>query len=214
MCGRYSFFDTEQLYERFDVKRGSEKLKNRYNIAPTSELPILINDGEKHVEIRRWGITPGWAKNKSTVLINARAETLDSKPTFKKMYQASRCLVPASGWYEWQRLGGTKVPHFFHRKDNEIFAFAGLFDDDEFLIITTEAIPNFRSVHERMPVVLAKKLEDNWLNPDIIEPEVLEEFMKSVPENALEQYTISNQVNKTDIDNPNLIKSITNVWWY
>jgi putative SOS response-associated peptidase YedK len=205
MCGRYSFFDTEQLYERYEVPRGKEQLRDRYNVAPGSEMPVIAGGEERHVEVLRWGITPKWAKEKGgRGLINARAETVAEKPTFKKLFESSRCLVPARGWFEWMRANG-KQPYYFHLRDKSIFSFAGLCDDDEYLILTTAAIPGLKKVHHRMPVVLERGEEKEWLNPDFTEVDQLRAALEMSRSDKFDVYPVSKAVNLADQDAASLI---------
>lgn len=206
MCGRYSFFETEQLYERFNVPKEDEQLKDRYNVAPGSEMPVITGGEERHVEVLRWGITPKWAKEKGgRGLINARAETVAEKPTFKKLFERSRCLVPARGWYEWMRANG-KQPYYFQLKNLELFSFAGLCDEDEYLILTANALPILSKVHHRMPVVLEESEEKGWLNPDITEFDQLRDALNVGGKLDFRFYPVARAVNRTDKDEPDLIK--------
>ncbi|MEX1997927.1 MAG: SOS response-associated peptidase, partial [Candidatus Andersenbacteria bacterium] len=177
MCGRYSFFDTEQLFERFNVPK--VVLEDRYNVAPSFDMPVIIDDGSKHIEVMKWGLIPHWAKEEKTdyKLINARIETLAEKPTFKNLLKSQRCLVPARGFFEWHRTDEGKEPYYFHLDD--IFAFAGLYDVwehddkviDSYTIITANAEGGIADIHNRMPVILTQKAETDWLNPDLSEPD-------------------------------------------
>lgn len=208
MCGRYSFFETEQLYERFGVPKGDEQLKDRYNIAPGSEMPVITGGEERRVEVLRWGITPRWAKEKGgRGLINARAETVAEKPTFKKLFERSRCLVPARGWFEWMRANG-KQPYYLQLKNHELFSFAGLCDEDEYLILTTNALPALQKVHHRMPVVLERGEEDEWLNPDITEADQLLSALNVSKAIRFDFYPVSKGVNRADRDEVALIQKI------
>jgi putative SOS response-associated peptidase YedK len=206
MCGRYSFFDTEALYERFEVPKGKEKLNDRYNVAPGSEMPVITGGEERRIEVLRWGITPRWAKEKGgRGLINARAETVAEKPTFKKLFESSRCLVPANGWFEWMKVNG-KQPYYFQLKDHDLFSFAGLCDEDEYLILTTNALPALQKVHHRMPVVLERDEEQEWLNPDISEISQLRSSLNVSSALGFEFYPVSKMVNRADRDRPDLIE--------
>jgi putative SOS response-associated peptidase YedK len=208
MCGRYSFFDTEALYERFDVPKGKEKLADRYNVAPGSAMPVITGGEGRQVDVLRWGITPRWAKEKGgRGLINARSETVAEKPTFKKLFERSRCLVPARGWFEWMRVDG-KQPYYFQLKDHELFSFAGLCDEDEYLILTTNALPSMQKVHHRMPVVLERGEEDEWLNPDITEVGQLRSALDVSDALRFDFYQVSKSVNRADHDAATLIKKI------
>jgi len=117
MCGRYSLFETERVYTRFKVSQSEEKLADHYNVAPSSEMPVIRLSDKRHVSVLRWGITPVWAKGKtSRSIINARADTLGQKVMFRKLLIDGRCLIPANGWYEWQQTGKKRYPSFFTGK--------------------------------------------------------------------------------------------------
>lgn len=208
MCGRYSFFDTEQLYERFEVPKGKEQLHDRYNVAPGSEMPVIAGGDARHIEVLRWGITPKWAKEKGgRGLINARAETVAEKPTFRKLFENSRCLVPARGWYEWMKENG-KQPYYFRLKNDSIFSFAGIYGEDEYLILTTDALPALKKVHHRMPVVLERDEEQEWLNPDFTEVDQLKAALNVSGTLKFEVYPVSKAVNRADRDEHDLIKEM------
>src|SRR5688572_13048594 len=132
MCGRYSFFDTEQLYERFEVEERIA-LEPRYNVAPSQTMPVIVNTDRRLVVPMRWGLLPAWAKDINTgySMINARIESLAEKRSYKNLLAHNRCLIPANGFFEWQRLEKHKVPYFIHLKDEPLFAFAGLYSEWE-----------------------------------------------------------------------------------
>jgi putative SOS response-associated peptidase YedK len=210
MCGRYSFSDTDGLYERFAVKEGSAVLAERYNVTPGSTMPVIVPNGKRKLTTRRWGITPSWAKAGSRGLINARAETVAEKKTFKELLATGRCLVPASGYYEWQRTAAAKVPYYHHLKDGKLFAFAGLCDDDEYVIVTTAATGKLRKIHDRVPVILSRDQEDEWLNVDIVEPERLQSLLRPLPVSRLAVYAVSKKVNNPRNDGRALIAALQN----
>jgi putative SOS response-associated peptidase YedK len=134
MCGRFTNnAKPKQIEKEFDVEISNEKpFKPRYNIAPTQTIAaVLESDGERIVDTLRWGLIPNWAKDESigNKLINARAETLSEKPSFKNAFRSHRCIIPVSGFYEWQKKGtGAKQPFYFHLKDKDVFGFAGLYE--------------------------------------------------------------------------------------
>jgi putative SOS response-associated peptidase YedK len=207
MCGRYSFFETEQLYERFHVGRGDEKLASRYNVAPGSAMPVITEAQSKRVTVLRWGLTPPWQKEqKGRGVINARSETLAEKPMFRKLLASNRCLIPANGWFEWKRTDGRKQPFFIQQRTGGLFAFAGLHDEDDFAIITTSALPTLADVHDRMPLVLRPEYESLWLNPDVTEVQQLAPALVPLPEKNIALHPVSHAVNRASSDGKNLIE--------
>jgi putative SOS response-associated peptidase YedK len=176
MCGRFTFQPTEAFYERFQLINRLDVLTARYNIAPGQMVPVIIANSPRRIVLMRWGLVPHWAKDEKTAykMINARVETLTQRPAFRSLLAANRCLVPASGFYEWQGEGREKTPYYIHPEEQQYIAFAGLYDtwitpDGEdlytFTIITTDADPFMARLHHRMPVILARELEEAWLDP-------------------------------------------------
>jgi putative SOS response-associated peptidase YedK len=181
MCGRYELQDLEGLAARF--RATSEKLDfttPRYNVAPGQVMPVIVHKGEQNsLEMMKWGLVPSWAKDPriGNKMINARAETVLEKPSYRKPLQSKRCLVPVSGFYEWHDTGagaGGKVPYHIYLKDEPVFALAGLYDTwldpngqpmDSYTIITTSANSFMERLHHRMPVILGQEAEDLWLDP-------------------------------------------------
>ncbi len=199
-------FDTEQLYERFHVPKKDEALADRYNVAPGASMPVIAGGEAPNVKLLRWGITPAWSTERGRGIINARVETLSTKPTFKSLFAHGRCLVPARGWFEWQRAGPKKQPHFFRRRDGDFFAFAGLCDEDEYAIITTAAHPALAAVHDRMPLVLRPDTEGEWLNPDVVEPDRLYDILDPADERVFDFYPVRRAVNRPANDSPLLVQ--------
>ena len=196
MCGRFTLaIDPETLQSRFIISSETflEHLP-RYNIAPQQLVPVIIQrDGGRTPELMRWGLIPFWAKDASigNKLINARAETLAEKPSFKRSFKRRRCLIPADGFYEWRKGGGgKKTPVRIMLKSEAPFAFAGLWDAwqppegdkiSSFTIITTEPNELIKPIHHRMPVILRAEDEDAWLNPEMQDTNQLAAFLKSYP---------------------------------
>ena len=166
MCGRYIFIPAEELFLRFAVK-DKVKLQTCYNVAPGQDMPVIINkNGNNTISVLKWGLIPSWARDSDKFkhgLINARVESLTEKPSFKNLLKANRCLVPANGFYEWKKEGKKKIPYFIHLPDNELFTFAGLYDGNTYTIITTAANEKVAGIHDRMPVILSKSIEQGWL---------------------------------------------------
>ncbi len=218
MCGRYSFEITvPALQERFDIEGDIPELPARYNVAPTQTMPVVVHHSPNSVELMRWGLIPFWAKDPSvgSKMINARAETVAEKPAYRKALATHRCLVPASGFYEWQRSdGGAKVPYWIFCKDAPLFAFAGLHaawksPEDEWIhsytIITTEANDVVAPIHNRMPVILEREDEALWLDPEQTEAERLLPLLRPYPSVKMDAYAVSRRVNNPAFDTADLI---------
>src|SRR5581483_28759 len=219
MCGRYTqTTDLETLQRRFEFDSGGVTLEPRYNLAPGQQAPVVVEAGAKVLKPMRWGLVPYWAKEASIgyKMINARAETLAEKSSFKKSFRERRCLVLADGFYEWCKLKGkrTGVPMRFILKSREPFAFAGLWDAWKrpegdvllsFTIITTGANELLRSVHDRMPVILRPQDEDKWLDPDLKNIDHLVPLLMPYPSDMMEGYEVSTLVNSPKNDVPECI---------
>ena len=176
MCGRYTLVKpAKEISERFNVEV-NKVYQPRFNAAPTQLMPVITSDSPEGLSWFYWGLVPAWSKDKavSQKLINARAETLEEKASFRNALKKRRCLVPADGFYEWKPVGKkSKVPYRITLLQEELFAFAGLweeYEDEEgqmihtFTIVTTEANNALQSLHSRMPVILSKQAEKAWLN--------------------------------------------------
>lgn len=222
MCGRFALTDTDAIFSRFRAIISEDfKITPRYNIAPAQNIPVIYKEKyhENRVELMRWGLVPFWAKDPKIGyrMINARAETLTQKPSFKHIFKTKRCLVPSSGFYEWKKIDGQKVPYFVAIKSCKIFSFAGLYDNwtdsdgnelRTFTIITTNANNTLRPIHERMPVILRQEFEEKWLDIKIRDSEWLAEMLKPYPDDQMVVYPVSREVNNPGNDNPQLIKRI------
>lgn len=218
MCGRYAFIvvGDGSLQRRFSLEELLPAVPPRYNVAPTQTLPVIVRQSPNHIAMMRWGLISSWAKDASigARMINARAETVAEKAAFRTPLRSHRCLVPASGFYEWKREGTSKQPYFIHLKDEPLFAFAGLYDrwrDPQgqdvwsYTIITTAANAITAPVHDRMPVILRREDEDKWLSPDNTEPEHLLPLLRPYPADAMEAYPVSSAVNSPRNDAPDLV---------
>ncbi|MCH7403002.1 SOS response-associated peptidase [Belliella kenyensis] len=217
MCGRYSLNKSKiALEERFQAEILTD-FNPRYNIAPTQLLPVLTSESPKGFSFFYWGITPDFAKNKTVAqkLINARADTVHQKVSFKSSFEKRRCLIPADGFYEWKRLGKkTITPYRFTMHDESLFAFAGIWEEYEnekgetnhtFLILTTDANRVVQDVHDRMPVIISRENEKKWLD----KYSTIEELQKMlIPYSSEEMisYTVSPLVNQVANDNPSVMR--------
>ena len=165
------------LVRQFSLDTSAD-LVPRYNIAPTQQVPVirLRADASRELSLLRWGLVPSWAQDPSIGqrMINARAETVASKPSYRAAFRRRRCLVPADGYYEWQKAGRAKQPYYIRLRDEPLFAMAGLWEQwhdtggelwETFAIITTEANQATRAIHDRMPVILSQQDYAQWLDP-------------------------------------------------
>jgi putative SOS response-associated peptidase YedK len=221
MCGRYVIEGTTELSERFQLRQIPADLFpewTTYNAAPTQLLPVIVEDeaGEREALPMQWGLVPRWRRDdrKGVAPINARAETLFEKPMFRNLTKARRCIVPASGFYEWQKRDGRKQPFYLTSDDGELWGFAGLYDlthDEEndaagsFTIITTGANALVAPLHERMPVILRREDEEEWVSHDVSDPDQIERLLRPYPADEMRLYPVSTAVNNTRHNGPELI---------
>ena len=215
MCGRaYETYTEDELYVRYlneKAKRNPLGLKPNFNFSPTQLSPVvLVRDGESNISLFRWGLVPFWAKDVKSAakysLINARGEEIMEKRSYKTPFEKRRCIVPLSGFIEWKRLDAkNKTPFAIHLKDEPIMSVAGVWEHweskesgevvDSFSIITTAANSFMESIHDRMPVILKRDQEAEWLDPSQSDTAKLLKMLKPCPENWLDAYEISKLVN-------------------
>ena len=217
MCGRYTLASpTERLAEEFGVDASSIELAPNYNVAPTQKVAAVLEDGgQRRLEVLRWGLIPPWADDPGigSRMINARSETAPGKPSFRRAFRERRCLIPADGFYEWQRTNGAKQPYYIHMEDGRPFAFAGLWEswskgEGEIrtcTILTTGANALVGEVHDRMPVILAHDAYDVWLDP-ASERDELTGLLAPYPEDEMETYPVSRFVNSPSNNDPRCIE--------
>jgi len=192
-------------------------LKPHYNIAPTQLAPVVRTtaDGNRELAELRWGLIPSWASDPSigSRMINARSETAATKPAFRSAMRQRRCLIPADGFYEWQKEGSLKQPMFIHRSDNAPFAFAGLWEHwndpeqrplETFTILTTAANEQLRPLHERMPIIVRAENYSKWLDPATIDPSAVAALLTDPPQDLVLR-PVSQHVNKVANDDPSCI---------
>ncbi|MBI4496606.1 MAG: SOS response-associated peptidase [Chloroflexi bacterium] len=221
MCARFTLTtDARKLQLRFRILLQSSENTERYNIAPTQNiLTVIEKDGERRTEAMRWGLVPFWAKDPSVGqrMINARSETLGEKPAFRQAFVRRRCLIPADGFYEWQKEGSKRLPLRFVLKSGEPFAFAGLWEtwkrpDGEWLhtctIITTTPNSVLEPIHDRMPVILRPEDEDLWLDPSVSDPSLLRGLLAPYPPEEIDAYQVSTAVNSPKLDIPACVERI------
>lgn len=222
MCGRFTLtVDAHQIREAFPWITVPEGIQPRYNVAPSQPVAVVANDGKNELNYFTWGLVPFWAKDPSigNRMINARAETLSEKPSFKNAFRYRRCLVLADGFYEWVAEPGTKskTPMYIHLKNKRPFAFAGLWeswnppDGSELLsctIITTEPNPLVAKLHNRMPVILHESDYPLWLRTDEVELAELQAILAAYPAEEMSYYPVSKQVNNPANESPACIKPL------
>jgi putative SOS response-associated peptidase YedK len=206
MCGRYTLItDIQTIAESFGVEPTLDAAP-RYNIAPTQNVVAVLNDSSAHLALLRWGLIPSWAKDETigSRMINARAESLAEKPSFKNLLRGRRCLILADGFYEWRTEGKEKTPMYITLQDNKPFAFAGLWDlwkgsDGQQVqsctIITTEPNELMASIHNRMPAILRPGAYEDWLNPELRDSDVLTHLLRSYPAELMKARPVSKLVN-------------------
>lgn len=211
MCGRFSLTANEaELNLRFELEGGESPYVPRYNGAPTQMLAVITGENPHRLSYHRWGLIPPWAKDISigTKMINARAETITGKASFRAPLFSRRCLVPADGFYEWQQDEG-KQPYRIFVKNNPIFAMAGLWERwkspegntiETFNIITTEANSFMKPIHHRMPVILKPEDEKKWLESK--ESAEILSLLKPYDADAMDAYPVSKLVNSPKNDLP------------
>jgi putative SOS response-associated peptidase YedK len=220
MCGRYVLTaDGTQLQLAFDLNAAPEPHAPRFNIAPSQPIAVITNDSPKDLTYFKWGLVPSWAKdpNMGSKMINARAETAAEKPAFRAAFKRRRCLIPADGFFEWQKREGGKVPMFIHLDDYSLFAFAGLWevwyssDGGELrtaTILTTEPNELMSSIHNRMPVILERKDYEQWLAPGDQKASDLMPLMKPFDTRRMAAHPVSTYVNSPGNDSPETIEPI------
>ncbi len=227
MCGRFvSSTPISALAERFLVEevRAPER-EASYNVAPTDEVyAVATRRGVRKLGTFRWGLVPHWAKDPSSGnrMINLRAETVSEKPSFRRMLERHRCVIPADGFYEWKAMGKgrRKRPFFIRSRDGQPLPLAGLWEawkdpeeqDAEWLrtctVITTEPNDLVAPVHDRMPAVLAPGDVDTWLDEQVTDADVVAGLLRPYPSELLEMWPVTTDVNKVDNNGPDLVEPL------
>lgn len=224
MCGRFTLtFTIEEVAEILNIKE--EKIKGeidwtpRYNIAPMQQVPVVVNNGDNRLKLFQWGLVPYWAKDKNigNKMINARDETIDTKPSFKHCFQKQRCLILADGFYEWKREGKRKIPYRITLTDRSIFGFAGIWDvwknpKGEYIhscsIITTGPNELMSPLHDRMPVILDKENEEIWLDPSVNNIDNLKSLLIPYRAESMQAYEVPTNVNTAKYDSIECIQPV------
>lgn len=218
MCGRFVLeHSPEQLTKAYRLS-SSPALSPRYNIAPSQKIAVVRqhNGGDRELAHLQWGLVPSWAKDPAIgyKMINARAETVHEKPSFRQAFRTRRCIIPASGFYEWVQVGKEKIPHYIRLRDGEVMSLAGLWErwkspEGEELetctILTTAANSLVKKLHDRMPVILHREEFDLWLDRDIDDVDRLAGLFHPYPSDQLEEYAVSKEVNSPSNDSSECI---------
>lgn len=221
MCGRFALYAPHsKIRDFFDADVGGVAFSPRYNIAPMQLAPIIRQRpaGERVTHLVRWGLIPSWSKDETiaTKLINARGETLAGKPSFRAAFKSRQCIVPASGFYEWQLTKGGKQPFFICPGDNELFGFAGLWERwtrpngeaiDTFTVITTGANEAMTPIHDRMPAILAHDSFAAWLARDS-DATVLQSLLQPCAPERLKMHPVSGAVGNVATDCTDLVEPL------
>jgi putative SOS response-associated peptidase YedK len=219
MCGRYTLYDKpEELASLFSISSPLPSFIS-YNIAPTQHVPVILQLPEtgRALTLMRWGLVPAWQKAEdiSSAMINARLETIDTKPAFKRAIQKRRCLIPASGFYEWKDNSEPKQPYYIHQQNSHTFAMAGIWERwvsdnktiDSCCIITMAANSALSAIHDRQPLILAKGLYENWLNSSL-DWQSINPLITSMQLISLEAYAVSRKVNNVRYNKPDCISRV------
>ncbi len=222
MCGRYTLLSqADKLKKHYNLAKLPKDIRQNFNVAPGQILPVVHADeqGKPVLEMMKWGFIPVWAKdpNMGYKLINARDDGIFDKPMWRNVIKKKRCLIPANGFYEWQRPKSTKEqkqPFYIHPKQLDLFSFAGVWEtwkDVEgklwktYSIITTEPNKEMAKVHNRMPVILHPEDEASWLEPSHTDRSDIEPLLRPWEDNGLEMFEVSRDVNATKNNDKHLI---------
>jgi putative SOS response-associated peptidase YedK len=222
MCGRYSLVCIDDLGNRFRVFNPMIGARSRFNVPPGTEMPVIVRAEENELVAMRWGLVPhrSVVQAPGTAVINARAETLADKPLFRNLLTRQRCLVPATGFFEWKTEGHRKTPFYFSLKGSPCFAFAGLYDEwlgssgkknATYTIITTAPNDLVACIHNRMPVILKREDEGRWLSGESFSASHLDDTLVPYPPNEMAMYPVSQFVNNPAIDDERVIAPLNSL---
>lgn len=219
MCGRFvADITSKQLADVFDVPFPPEHAP-RYNVSPTQNVLVIrqFKNIARHLDLVRWGLIPSWSKEMTTGFINARSETVDSKPSFRQAFKNHRCILPASGFYEWKKTGNEKTPYYIQISDSTPMAMAGIWETwvspkgqaiETCSILTTAANSVVAPIHDRMPVILSMDNFSRWLDTSIQDIKPLRYLFNPYPPEQMQAYPVSTLVNNPSNDNPDCTKEI------
>ena len=218
MCGRYTLAaHADELVETFGVPPPEFDFGPRYNIAPSQQAPVVAEDRRgRRIGLLTWGLVPGWADEPGSGIINARAESVADKPSFRDAFERRRCLVPADGFYEWRKEGSAKIPYWIHPRGGGLLSFAGIWERwirpgaeprHTFAILTTDASEDVAPIHDRMPVLILASDRDRWLDRSA-DPRALLGLLRPAPSGSLACREVSTRVNRPADDDPGLIRAL------
>lgn len=220
MCGRYTLFqELEEIDHFLNTQSRVDEYEESYNVAPTHEMPVAYRgqNGQNILEKMHWGFM-GWKPKpgkRPFLPINTRDDSLTKKPMWTGAFLKRRCIVPASGFYEWTGSSGNKTPHYIQPAENGLLGFAGIYSDlspegksstKSYSIITTSPNKLMEPIHDRMPVILHPSEFDDWLNPGMEDPAYLKEFLRPYPDDALKEFIVSRQVGNVRSNHPGLVE--------
>lgn len=219
MCGRYQLDLSiiDKFRSRFQIKGEIPDFKTSYNMAPGQNLPVIVSKGSNVLELMQWGLIPFWEERKEnpTSLINIRSEKAISAHWAKHWMQTSRCIVPASGYYEWQKTKNGKIPYRIYEQCREYVSFAGLYslyqnpdtgtEMKTYAILTTKPNKDVESIHNRMPVILSESEETGWLDNKNMDMDQLGKLLRPY-QKKLKSYEVDKIVNNLSNDGPELLK--------
>jgi putative SOS response-associated peptidase YedK len=220
MCGRFEIHSAIELIAKiFGIHEWDIEYSPSYNIAPSQDILLVVNDGKRRLVRSRWGFVPSWSKElfAGYKMINARAESVADKPSFRQAFQNQRCLVVADGFYEWKKEGTTKRPFYIRLKSGEPIGLAGLYNvwkspEGEQIctstIITTDANEIIQPLHDRMPVIASPDVFDLWLDPTIHDKALLQAVLKPYEPGAMDVYEVTPKVNSPKNNSPENIQKI------
>lgn len=218
MCGRYSLICIDDLGNRFRIFNPMLGARSKFNIAPGTRQPVIVQGvGGRELVQMQWGLIPHWTKNLKSAhpIINARAESLAEKSSFATLLKTKRCLIPASGFFEWKHEGARKIPFYMSVNDQPLFAFAGLYDEWQdpagtvlatYTIITTEPNSLLATVHNRMPVIVSPEHEEEWLADSQPDAGQLREMLAPYPAEKMAIHPVSGLVNTPSVDDERVIR--------
>lgn len=218
MCGRINLrANPREFAEIFGVLRGfSDNFSPRYNIAPTQTVIAVRDSDQREFFTPKWGLIPSWAKDAKigASCINARSDTVDTKPAFRSAFKKRRCLVMASGFYEWRKTD--KQPHFVSLRSGEPMAFAGLWETwrspegpvESCTICTTDANDMIGQLHDRMPVILPRVVIDHWLDPSVTDPAEVKPMLLQLPGEQMQSWAVGKAVGNVRNQGPQLMEPI------
>ncbi|MGE3148573.1 MAG: SOS response-associated peptidase [Pseudorhodoplanes sp.] len=221
MCGRFVIKSPPDILRRMLDYREHPNFPPRYNIAPTQPVPIVrLEQGGRTLQLVRWGLLPAWVKDPKafSLVINARAESVNEKPAFRLAMQRRRCLIPADGFYEWKGEGAAKRAYYAHAADGQPFAFAGLWECwtgpngeemESAAIVTTTANRVLGAIHHRMPVILPAEAYAPWLDCAGVDGQEATTLLRPAPDEMMIAHPVSAAVNKVVNDDARLIEAVS-----